>query len=122
MNQIKSFKDLGAWHISHEVVIMIYQVTKQFPDSEKFILTNQMRRSAISVTSNISEGFSRRSIKEKIQFYSIAAASSSELYSQLITARDVDYLSRELFQNIEQKLLESQRVLGGLIRSTKARL
>ena len=122
MTPIKSFKDLNAWRCSHELVIMIYVITKLFPDSEKFGLVNQMRRSAVSISSNISEGFTRPSIKEKIQFYAIAGSSSAELYNQLIVAKDVGYLSFEFFQKAEESLVRTQKILGGLVRKTKERL
>ena len=73
--KIKDFKDLNSWQEAHKLVIMIYEKTKIFPREEMFGLTNQMRRAAISVTSNIAEGFGRQGYKEKIQFYYLAQGS-----------------------------------------------
>lgn len=70
--KIKSFTDLRAWREGHKLVLMIYKETENFPSKEIFSLTNQMRRAAISITSNIAEGFSRNTAKEKYQFYSMA--------------------------------------------------
>ena len=71
-SKIRNFTDLNTWKKSHELVLFTYKITDLFPKKELFSLTNQMRRAAISVTSNIAEGFSRLSYKEKIRFYSIA--------------------------------------------------
>ncbi|MEW6408249.1 MAG: four helix bundle protein [Patescibacteria group bacterium] len=70
--KIKSFTDLNAWKEGHKLVLMVYDVTKSFPKEEQFGLSIQLRRAVISFTSNIAEGFSRNSYKEKLQFYSMA--------------------------------------------------
>jgi four helix bundle protein len=90
--KIKSFTDLDAWKESHRLVIMIYGMTKNFPSEEIFGLTNQMRRAAISISSNIAEGFSRETNKDKKHFYIIAKGSLIELQCQLVAARDIGYL------------------------------
>ena len=87
LRKIKSFTDLNAWKESHKLVLMVYGVTKTFPREEIFALVSQMRRCAVSITSNIAEGFSRQSYKEKVQFYSISQGSVTELQSQLLIAR-----------------------------------
>jgi len=93
MNQesgkIKSFMDLDAWKEGHRLVLEIYQITKKFPREELFGLTNQLRRAAVSFTSNIAEGFSRNSYKEKLQFYSMALGSLTEIQNQLLISRDI---------------------------------
>jgi four helix bundle protein len=87
-NKIKSFTDLNAWKQGHALVLLIYGMTKQFPKEEMFGLTNQIRRAVVSITSNISEGFSRNSSKEKAQFYFTALGSLTEVQNQLLIARD----------------------------------
>ena len=69
---IRSFTDLEAWKEGHKLVLLFYNITKKFPSSEKFGLANQIRRAAVSITSNIAEGFSRNGTREKVQFYYIA--------------------------------------------------
>ncbi len=98
MNQalkIKSFTDLITWQKAHQLVLSVYVVTKSFPKEEIYSLVDQMRRCAISITSNIAEGFSRKSFKEKVQFYYMSLGSSTELQNQLLVSRDVGYISNE---------------------------
>src|SRR6266849_5243940 len=95
--KITRFTQLDAWREGHKLVILIYTITKSFPKEEFFGLVNQMRRCVVSITSNIAEGFSRQSYKEKVQFYSIALGSVTELQNQLLIARDVGFISKEIF-------------------------
>ena len=116
LGMIKSFTDLNAWKESHSLVISIYQVTKSFPREELFGLTSQMRRSAISITSNIAEGFSRRSNKEKAQFYFVSLASLTELQSQMLVARDVGFLDHKKTDKLAEKSNNASKLIRGLIR------
>ncbi len=116
-NKIKSFKDLVAWQKGHQVVIWIYHETKAFPKDELFGLTSQMRRASISITSNIAEGFSRKTYKDKSQFYSIALGSVTELQNQTQIAYDVGLLSKAKFQDIDDMLLEVHKIVNGLLKS-----
>lgn len=113
---IKNFTDLNTWQESHKLVISVYELTKSFPEDEKFGLTSQMRRAAVSITSNIAEGFGRRNPKEKIQFYSMSQASVSEVQNQLLLARDLGY-SQTSFEEINDQLVTAHKLLTGLIRS-----
>ncbi len=81
---MQSFKDLNVWKKSFELVQEIYEITKQLPDHERFGLSSQMQRSAISIPSNISEGQQRSGQKEFANFLSIARGSAAELYTQLL--------------------------------------
>ena len=92
-NKIKTFKDLIAWKEGHLLVLEIYKITENFPKSEIFGLTNQMRRAAVSIPSNIAEGYGRKSSKEYKQFYSIAYGSALELDTQLIICRELELVS-----------------------------
>lgn len=117
--KIQSFKDLITWQKAHGVVLDIYNVTEQFPDKERFGLTSQMRRAAISMTSNIAEGFSRQSLKEKIQFYHITLGSNTELQNQVLVAKDLKYISNELSDGVLFKLVEVNKLTNGLIKSLR---
>ncbi|MFA5158251.1 MAG: four helix bundle protein [Patescibacteria group bacterium] len=119
--KIKSFEDLNAWKEARSLVIMVYNSTRSFPKDEVFGLTNQIRRAAISITSNIAEGFSRQSYKDKIQFYGIALGSLTELQSQLITAKDISYLIKEEFAKLNNQSIVAHKLLSGLIKSSKLR-
>lgn len=96
------------------MVLMIYDVTDKFPQKEIFGLTNQMRRAVVSVTSNVAEGFSRKSSKEKYQFYCVAQGSLTELQNQLLIARDVKYLDRERFEKAADQTVCVHKLLTGL--------
>ena len=99
-SKIKEFTDLYAWQESHNLVLSIYNVTNKFPKEEIFGLVSQMQRAAISITSNIAEGFGRQGYKEKIQFYYLSQGSLTELKNQIITAKDIGYLKEEVFQKL----------------------
>ncbi len=118
-NKIKSFTDLISWKKSHQLVLDIYKITKEFPKEEIFGLTNQMRRCSVSITSNIAEGFSRKFKKEKVYFYRISLGSLTELQNQLLIARDVGYLKNEDFKKISEKTIECHKLINGLIKSAK---
>jgi four helix bundle protein len=93
-----------VWKEGHKLVVMIYKATKRFPKDELFGLTNQIRRAAVSITSNIAEGFSRNTFKDKTNFYAIALGSLTETQNQLLVARDVGYMDNNLFKENNQNL------------------
>lgn len=119
--KIKRFTDLSAWQEAHKLVLAVYKTTEFFPSKETYSLIDQMRRSAISITSNIAEGFSRQGIREKLQFYFTAKGSLSELQSQMLIARDVGYLEESKFTEIESQAETSGKLLTGLVKSLKAK-
>jgi len=119
-SKIKSFTDLIAWKEGHALVLMTYKITKSFPKEEMFALTNQMRRCAVSITSNIAEGFSRRSYKDKTHFYTISQGSVTELQNQLLISRDVKYIVNEQFNNIAEQAVKVHKIINGLIKSSKS--
>lgn len=112
--KIQSFTDLYAWQEGHKLVIMIYKITKDFPKDEVFGLISQMKRCVISITSNIAEGFSRNTNKDKIQFYCVAHGSLTELQNQLLAARDVGYLNKKDFLRIADQTVVVHKLITGL--------
>lgn len=117
---IKSFTDLRAWQEGHRLVLMIYRTTDSFPKKEMFGLTSQLRRAAISITSNIAEGFSRASFREKIQFYSVALGSLTEVQNHVIVAKDVSYMESAAFEEIAGQCIIVSKILNGLIKKSKS--
>ena len=117
--KIKAFTDLDAWKEGHKLVLLVYKATEKFPAKETFSLVDQMRRSAVSITSNIAEGFSRRGLKEKIQFYSMSMGSLTELQNQILIAKDVGYLSGLNLPKLQEQSIIVHKITNGLIKSTK---
>lgn len=116
---MKSHKDLDVWQRSISFVTHIYKITETFPKSEMYGLTSQIRRSAVSIPSNIAEGASRQFKTEFRQFLYIAMASSKELETQLIISDNLGYIEKHHFDNATCELSLINRMLYGLIKSTK---
>lgn len=114
--KIKSFTDLYAWKEGHKLVLMIYRASEYLPQKEVFGLISQMRRCAVSITSNIAEGFSRNTNKDKYQFYSVAQGSLTELQNQLLIAKDVGFLKADEFGKIARQTIVANKLINGLKR------
>ena len=112
---ISTHKDLEVWKKSLDFVESVYRLTEQFPKTEMYGLTNQMRRAVVSISSNIAEGAARSTKKEFIQFLYIALGSLSEVETQLIIAQRLRYISNY----DEDLILQIKRMLIGLIKSLK---
>jgi len=117
--KIRSFTDLHAWQEGHKLVLAIYSITKHFPDDERYGLSNQMRKCAVSITSNLAEGFSRKSKKEAAQFFYISIGSITELQNQLLIARDVGYVIQEEFKKIADQTVVVSKLTNGLVKTTR---
>jgi four helix bundle protein len=113
----RSYRDLEVWKLSLNLVEEIYKATAQFPASENYGLSQQIRRAAVSIPSNIAEGQFRNSPKEFKQFLSIALGSSAELETQLIIANKVNYLSMEVFNAVINTLEIIMKMLKKLSNS-----
>lgn len=115
---VTSFKDLIVWQKAHSFVLVIYKITATFPKSEQWGLSSQLRRSAVSITSNIAEGFYRRTSADKSNFYTNALGSLGEAENQLIVARDIGYIEHEESRNLEGLIQEIERMIRGIIKSS----
>ena len=118
VDKIVKFTDLVAWQEGHKLVLMVYKVTEKFPREENFGITNQLRRCVVSITSNIAEGFSRNTPRDKNQFYYIALGSVTELQNQLLISRDLKYLDKN-FEKIAAQSVTVHKLINGLIKSIK---
>ena len=119
MPTVKTFRDLLVWQKSMRLVTVVYEVTKEFPNDERFGLTSQIRRSAVSLPSNIAEGHGRSSTKEYIQFLSITMGSMNELETQLEISKNLEYLDEGTFSKLHDNCREIERMLSSLIRKLK---
>ncbi|MDQ5950170.1 MAG: hypothetical protein QG585_110 [Patescibacteria group bacterium] len=113
-NTTKDYKQLIVWQKSIELVEKIYEITKKFPPSENFCLTNQIRRSAISIPSNIAEGAQRTTRKDFANFLRIAIGSCAELETQLIISLKLGYIDNALYNLNVEKITEILKMLRSL--------
>lgn len=116
---MKNFKNLKVWQKGIKIVADVYKSVNRFPKEELYGLTSQIKRSAISIPSNIAEGSGRGTDKEFNRFLDIALGSSFELETQLIIAKELAYISEEDFLDISTKLDEVQRMITGLQKNLK---
>ena len=119
MATIERLEDLKIWQISKEIAVSIYKL-KEEKLNKDFSFRDQIRRSSVSVTSNIAEGFGRDGNKEFIQFLSVAKGSLFELKTQLLIAVEIDYLSLEEMNSFGQKIEELIRLITGLMNYLKS--
>jgi four helix bundle protein len=113
---IKTFRDLMIWQKGLEIVIDVYRMTKGFPKEETYGLVSQIKRSAISIPSNVAEGFRRFHNKEYKQFLYISAGSCGELETQITIARKLDYIDEEQESVLLEKLDHIGRMISSLIK------
>ena len=114
---MRTHKDLDVWKAAIAFVTTIYESTSAFPKEEIYGLTSQIRRSAVSIPSNIAEGAGRKSKTEFKQFLYIALASAAELETQIIIANNLKYLHEDKYENMLKELNTIARMLQGLIKS-----
>jgi four helix bundle protein len=117
--RIEQFEDLLVWQKGLEIIKQIYLITREGPLSKDFALRDQVRRAALSITSNIAEGFERASRKEYLNFLNIAKGSAGEVRSLLRAALEIGYLDQTRYEGIQQKILELSRFLANQIKSLK---
>ena len=116
---INSYKDLVVWQKGMDLVESVYNISKKLPVAEQFGLISQLRRAAVSIPSNIAEGYNRGHRLEYVQFLNIAYGSLNELDTQLLLSKDLSYASGEEVECILEDLYELERMLAALIRSLK---
>jgi len=112
-----SYKDLIAWQKGMELVALIYDATDKFPSREQYALTNQLRRAAVSIPSNIAEGRNHYSNRDFVRFLRHARGSLAEIETQVLIAQQRQYLTAAITTQLGHKLEELGRILSGLIQS-----
>ncbi len=120
-DKITSFTQLRTWQKAREFATCIYKLTTNFPAAEKFGLSSQMRRAAVSVAANIAEGFSRSTRKDKTHFYTIALGSLTEALSHAYIALDLDFLKQTDIILIEEQVTDLHKMMNGLIKTATER-
>ena len=118
---MKTFRELIVWQKSMSFVTEIYKITKAFPDDEKYGITSQIRRSAISTPSNIAEGYGRSGLKDYLRFLNISMASLFELQTQLEISYNLEFVTKFKFEKLFELSREIERMLSSLIRKLKER-
>ncbi len=116
-SRIGSYRDLIAWQRAFDVGMTVYGLTQSMPKEELYGLTSQLRRNAVSIASNIAEGYGRGSHDDYIRFLKIARGSLYELDTQLLFTVELGLQQKKSYANVKEKLDECERVLAGLIRS-----
>ncbi|MEO1130744.1 MAG: four helix bundle protein [Planctomycetota bacterium] len=117
---IRSYPDLVAWQLGVELSLRIYRCTSSLPGDERFGLVSQLRRAAVSVPSNIAEGYGRGSTSDYVRFLKVARGSLFELQTQVLITNRLGFLAGEAFEQLEEKSNELGRVLAGLIKSLES--
>lgn len=122
LNTVQNYTDLNVWKDGIQLVKMIYKLTAVFPREEQYGLVSQMRRAAVSIPSNIAEGHARNSLKEYIQFLSVAVGSLAELRTQLIISAELEYADAKTIAEIQEFSDKHIKMLRSLQKSLKEKL
>lgn len=115
MGSIKTYRDLLIWQKAMELVTEVYSVTNSFPDSEKFGLISQLRRSSVSIPANIAEGFGRKSSGDFKRFLNISMGSLFELQTELEIAKNLGLIPKEIFSKLHENSREVERMMSSFI-------
>ena len=117
MAKVQGYKDLIAWQKAMDMVAEVYHLTADYPKDERFGLVSQTRRAAVSVPSNIAEGYGRQTRREYVQFVHISRGSANEVETQLLVAVRLGFVAAEQARSAVDLILEVQRILKGLVTS-----
>ncbi|WP_016989200.1 four helix bundle protein [Flavobacterium sp. ACAM 123] len=120
MSGVKSYKELLIWQKGIKIVLLVYKLTKYFPDDEKYALTSQLKRASVSIPSNIAEGFGRQTDKSFNHFLNIARGSLNEIETQLIIAKELEFVNNDkLFNEIVFLIEEESKMINAFARNLK---
>ena len=118
---LKSYKDLKVWQKSYNLCLDIYRTTKEFPKEELYGLSSQIRRSAVSIPSNVAEGYGRKTTADYMRSLYIAYGSNCELETQILLAGDLKYVEKGKLNKLKNDMAEVERMLMALIKSLSAK-
>ena len=119
--KITSFTQLRTWQKARDLAVMSYELSKQFPKEEVYGLTSQVRRSSVSVSANIAEGFSRASAKDKSHYYTIALGSLTESLSHAHIAAQLGFVSQDQLERYEQLTTDINKMIHGMMKLAKGK-
>ena len=114
---LKNYRDLKVWKKSYNLCVKIYRITKRFPFEERYVLTSQIRKSALSIPSNIAEGYGRKTRADYIRILYIAYGSVCELETQTMISGDLGYVGKERLQELREEIGDVERMLKAMIKS-----
>ena len=114
---LNNYKELNVWQKSYELCLKIYGITTKFPNDERYGLTSQVRRSAVSIPSNIAEGYGRKTTADYIRMLYISYGSVCELETQILLAGDLGFIEKDKSEPIKKDIAEIERMLKALIKS-----
>ncbi len=112
----RNFEDIIAWKNAHSLVILVYRITKTFPDYERFGLCSQFQRAAVSIPANIAEGYKKLSKADKLRFFNISQGSIEECRYYCILSRDLGYINEQVYTQLLQKILDTSNMLNSYIK------
>lgn len=121
MAMTQNFKDVLAWKKAHEFVLIVYKATALFPNTERFGLCTQFQRAAVSIPANIAEGYRRDGIADKLRFYNIAQGSLEECRYYILLAKDLNYISNEVYSLMNNSIEDASRLLNAYYNGVKER-
>ena len=119
---LTNFKELKVWQRAYWLCLEVYRLTRTFPKEEQYNLTSQLRRAAVSIPSNIAEGYGRKTISDYVRALYIAYGSNCELETQVMLSKDLGYASGEIMTKLQEDIREVERMLKALIRSLESKL
>ena len=117
----QSFKEVFAWQKAHEFVVMVYKATKQYPSFERFGLCSQFQIAAVSIPANIAEGYRRDGMADKLRFMNIAQGSLEECRYYILLSKDLEYISLDVYNNLNDLIEETSRLLNAYYKAIKSR-
>ncbi len=119
---LKNYKELKVWQRAYQLCLEVYKITKKFPNEERYSLTSQIRRAAVSVPSNIAEGYGRKTTPEYIRFLYTAYSSNCEMETQILLSGDLGYIENHKLKILQEGIGEVERMLKALIKSLEKHL